>query len=162
MKPGKKSPLAKRQRDDEKTFHRSSTKPKKKQKLTEYEQVALDKRNIAQLMNGAVILIDGLYSFECPHCHLLITVDINEVNCQIFRHGVRITANSEWGFDGDNYTNQMDPHTSEQECMKLRSHARPDYRRSMYAQLGIYGCGLPFRLVKQPNETYSVVKCGYI
>lgn len=74
---------------------------------------------------------------HCPHCQAPVL--ISEINCQIFRHAY-YKANNE----------QIPPHTSQQECERL---ARGDL---------IYGCGKPFRIVKnEKNENVAVV-CEYI
>lgn len=59
---------------------------------------------------------------NCPHCH--ITIEIEQVNCGIFRCGIMIS-------DGK----QIDPHLSKEKCDFL---AENDL---------IYGCGKPFRLL---------------
>lgn len=73
----------------------------------------------------------------CPHCQEQIL--ISEINCQIFRHGA-YKANGE----------QIPPHTPKEECDRL-------------AQGGlIFGCGKPFRIVKDEQNKNVVVICDYI
>ena len=87
---------------------------------------------------------DGFYYFFCPYvnCQLLIQVPVDQVNCQIFRHGMYI-SNAE----------QMNPHTPEPECDRIREKK----------DTVIYGCGLPFRMVCIDNKkTYHVEICDYI
>jgi hypothetical protein len=68
----------------------------------------------------------------CPHCQEFI--EILEINCAIFRHGVFK--------DG---LKQIDPHETKQQI-------------DMYKiQDVIYGCGKPFKLVNDVPEI-----CGYI
>jgi hypothetical protein len=73
---------------------------------------------------------------ECPHCKLQI--EIVEVNCAIFRHGVYKETQQ-----------QMNPHTPKTEC------------DSAFQENRIYGCGKPFRLVKN-NDTFEAIVCDYI
>lgn len=73
----------------------------------------------------------------CPHCAAFIA--ISQINCQIFRHGSYI-ANGE----------QIHPHTPKEECDRLAAGGL------------IYGCGKPFRIVKDGDNQNVVVICGYI
>ena len=79
------------------------------------------------------------YFFICPHCDGDIVVHHSELNCCIFRHGVYTT----------NYQ-QIDPHLQESECNRL------------FEQGLIYGCGRPFRIVKNNNEDLVIEICDYI
>lgn len=75
---------------------------------------------------------------ECPHCNGSIV--ITKVNCGIFRHGVIKKTNK-----------PIHPHLSKPCCEKL-----------ILDNL-IYGCGKPFRIVKNDtNTTFTVSKCDYI
>jgi hypothetical protein len=87
----------------------------------------------------------GEYTFECPHCQLIIAVERNAVNCSIFRHGYYFVKN------GNNIqlTSQVNPHASKEECDILSNSGK------------IYGCGKPFRMVLK-NNVYTVEKCDYI
>ena len=70
---------------------------------------------------------------ECPHCQGI--VQIEEINCRIFRHGVFISSGL-----------QVPPHESKENCDK-------------YSELGlIYGCGKPFML----SDTLEALVCDYI
>lgn len=69
----------------------------------------------------------------CPHCGG--SVEIVELNCRIFRHGVLKSTGE-----------QMAPHCEKVECDRLAAD-----------QL-IYGCGKPFRI----DEDGSVHACEYI
>ena len=82
--------------------------------------------------------MDTLCIVKCPHCDQQI--EILEINCAIFRHGV-------FKHSGE----QIDPHSSEEMCNKYVEENL------------IYGCGKPFRIVKNndTNEIY-VEKCDYI
>jgi hypothetical protein len=73
----------------------------------------------------------------CPHCGEAVL--ISQINCQIFRHGA-YKANNE----------QIPPHTSKVECDRLAEGGL------------IYGCGKPFRVVKNEQNENIVVKCEYI
>jgi DNA-directed RNA polymerase subunit RPC12/RpoP len=73
---------------------------------------------------------------KCPHCNEFI--EILELNCQIFRHGVF-----------KNSLKQLNPHTPKINC---------DY----YAENDlIYGCGKPFQLIEK-DDTYLAIICDYI
>ena len=74
---------------------------------------------------------------SCPHCAMLIL--IAKINCQIFRHG-------SYKINGE----QIPPHTPQAACEEL-----------MNAGL-LYGCGKPFRIVKNENNENVAVICGYI
>lgn len=83
---------------------------------------------------------DKSYVFECPHCELIVQVLEKELNCLIFRHGILKNNNT-----------QINPHLSQNECERLSNDNL------------IYGCGKPFRLLKNTdNEIYRVEICDYI
>ena len=73
---------------------------------------------------------------SCPHCYQM--VEIIEINCKIFRHGVYKTTQK-----------QIDPHLNKEECDRL------------FYNNEIYGCGQPFRLI-QSNSNFTTEICGYI
>ncbi len=84
---------------------------------------------------------EHIYLLSCPHCNGTITINENEVNCQIFRHAVL----KETG-------NQINPHAPKGECDYLSENNL------------IYGCGRPFRLFKGElgsDWSYADV-CDYI
>lgn len=87
----------------------------------------------------------GVYTFPCPHCEHFVEVGRNEVNCTIFRHGYFFSRVGHTIV----LTSQMNPHTPKEECDRL-----------VGAGL-IYGCGKPFRMVRE-GDGYVVVKCDYI
>jgi len=72
----------------------------------------------------------------CPHCNEY--VEILELNCKIFRHGI-LKSNSM----------QMNPHASEEECNYLIVNNL------------IYGCGKPFK-IEVNNNLMNVFICDYI
>ena len=74
---------------------------------------------------------------ECPHCKDNIVVNINEINCKIFRHGIY----------KDSFK-QIDPHLDKENCDKLFNDNK------------IYGCGKPFELVEHKNS-FIAVECEY-
>ena len=76
------------------------------------------------------------FFIECPCCNQ--SIEILAVNCGIFRCGVMKETH-----------NQIDPHLSKIDCEIL---VRDDK---------LYGCGKPFRLVKDEG-TWSPVACDYI
>lgn len=90
------------------------------------------------LFNNKVELDNNLLIFECPNCHLVITVLQNEVNCKIFRHAIY-----------KNNLQQINPHAPKIECDKLVEEDR------------IIGCCRPFRL-NDINNIWTVEECGYI
>lgn len=90
-------------------------------------------------MNDIVTCEDGSYFMLCPHCGGALNVLPNEVNCQIFRHGIVKTTRQ-----------QVNPHTPKQECDRL---AETDY---------IFGCGKPFRIFARDGKWAYVDKCDYI
>ena len=73
---------------------------------------------------------------ECPHCKC--QVEILEINCAIFRHGV-LKSNRQ----------QMNPHTPKIECDRLLETG------------AIYGCGKPFKVIKN-NDILAAEICDYI
>jgi hypothetical protein len=74
---------------------------------------------------------------ECPHCKQ--TIEITEINCGIFRHGVYKETGE-----------QIDPHMPKEGCHEL-----------VIKDL-IYGCGRPFRIVESINSQIVVEICEYI
>jgi len=77
--------------------------------------------------------------FECPHCMGTILVEPNDINCQIFRHAV-FRSNGQ----------PIHPHASKTECEDLLRTEK------------IYGCGRPFRLVRDKDQQWTPVVCDYI
>lgn len=73
---------------------------------------------------------------ECPHCQLF--VEIVELNCRIFRHGVYKSTGK-----------QINPHAAKSECDKL------------VAKNLIYGCGKPFK-VDITDSKITVSVCDYV
>lgn len=73
---------------------------------------------------------------KCPHCNDYI--EILEINCAIFRHGYFISNNE-----------QINPHLKKDECDKLVENNL------------IYGCGKPFKVIKE-NNNYNAIICDYI
>jgi len=75
---------------------------------------------------------------ECPHCDLYIQILIQEFNCKIFRHGT-LKSNHK----------QIHPHLPKKKC---------DY---LVANDLIFGCGKPYKLIKQ-DKKWIAVKCDYV
>ena len=73
---------------------------------------------------------------SCPHCINLLEVNISEINCAIFRHGIY-----------KNTMKQIDPHASKEVCDDLVKKNE------------IYGCGKPFKMLY--NNTYINNVGGY-
>ncbi len=73
-----------------------------------------------------------MFIVQCPHCHG--SVEIEQLNCRIFRHGVFIQTGQ-----------QIPPHAPRSCC-------------EVWAGQGvIFGCGKPFQIVN--NEA---IPCDYI
>ncbi len=80
----------------------------------------------------------NIFFVVCPHCNSFVEINVNEINCAIFRHGIFKDT-----------LLQMDPHTPKHMCDKFREYNL------------IYGCGKPFRLIVE-NNIYTAIKCDYI
>lgn len=72
----------------------------------------------------------------CPHCDCI--VEIESVNCGIFRHGIYKSSYK-----------QIDAHMPKELCEKI------------IIEKLIYGCGKPFRIIFN-NEKYNAIPCDYI
>lgn len=75
---------------------------------------------------------------KCPHCHILFIVNINDINCGIFRHAV--------------YKNTLEPinqHETKVNCEKLINDKL------------VYGCAKPFQIIKN-DDIYTISICDYI
>ena len=75
---------------------------------------------------------------KCPYCNNYIYIEKKDLNCHIFRHGI-------YKYN----LQQIDPHMGQDDC---------DYFSNNKL---IYGCGKPFKIVKEV-EKYIVEKCDYI
>jgi len=73
----------------------------------------------------------------CPHCDEYIVIE--EINCAIFRHAIIKTTLA-----------QINPHSSKEICDKLIENNV------------IFGCGKPFKVVKNENDEYIAIICDYI
>lgn len=78
-----------------------------------------------------------MFIISCPHCQELI--EIEQVNCCIFRHGVFKDTGK-----------QVPPHAPKVLCDQWVLEGR------------VYGCCKPFRLVRCSNGNYQPEECGYI
>lgn len=76
------------------------------------------------------------FEIKCPHCEEYVIIE--QINCAIFRHGVFKSGMI-----------QINPHLSKLDCDNLVENNL------------IYGCGKPFRLVKE-NDVWVGIKCDYI
>ena len=74
---------------------------------------------------------------ECPHCKDQVLIE--KLNCCIFRHGILIASGK-----------QVDPHSPKELCdfYVLRNK--------------IYGCGKPFKIVRDEKDKLVAVVCDYI
>jgi hypothetical protein len=83
---------------------------------------------------------DNCYLFDCPHCSVPIIVEENQVNCEIFRHGVMKGTYE-----------PVHPHAPKSVCDEL------------VAKQLVLGCCKPFRLLKgSSGRIESVAKCQYL
>ena len=76
---------------------------------------------------------------SCPHCEELILIYKNEINCAIFRHGVKKSN-----------LKQINPHLPKDVCDILARNNQ------------IYGCGKPFKLIETSDKQYTAIICDYI
>lgn len=83
--------------------------------------------------------VDGDFMhYLCPHCGLWTQVAKADLNCKIFRHGVRIDTGQ-----------PINPHASQEEVQSLiQAH-------------GIYGCGGPHQLNQDASGTWMVQACSW-
>ena len=79
-----------------------------------------------------------IFYLECPHCNCIVEIHQNEINCAIFRHGIYKHS-----------ATQMNPHASKEECDDAVQNNL------------IFGCGKPFRMVKD-GDNYKLEICEYI
>jgi hypothetical protein len=75
---------------------------------------------------------------QCPNCLEFIIININEINCGIFRHAV--------------YKNNM---------ISINPHETKINIEKMINNDEIYGCGKPFKIIKNKNK-YLAINCEYI
>lgn len=75
---------------------------------------------------------------KCPHCNETVQINILEINCAIFRHGV--------------YKDTLQP---------ISPHSSKEFCDSLVERDFIYGCGKPFKLLIENNE-YKTEICDYI
>ena len=73
----------------------------------------------------------------CPHCNNNILIE--QINCAIFRHAVIKET-----------LTQINPHTSKETCDKL------------FKDKIIFGCGKPFKIIKNDKNEYVAIICDYI
>jgi hypothetical protein len=73
----------------------------------------------------------------CPHCKASILIE--KLNCCIFRHGTIIKSGK-----------QINPHLSKKYCEMLINKKL------------IYGCGKPFKIIKNENNDFEATICDYI
>jgi hypothetical protein len=77
------------------------------------------------------------FIIECPHCKENVLIE--KLNCCIFRHGT-LKINGK----------QIDPHASKDLC---------DF---YVAKQLIFGCGKPFKIIKNDKDEFVAVICDYI
>jgi hypothetical protein len=99
------------------------------------------------VFNNKCELDEGVLSFSCPHCRMMINVGLQELACCIFRHGYYCRRNE--AGDVVELINQIGPHDSKEICDTL------------VKQPNIVGCCRPFQIVQKENH-YFVEICDYI
>jgi len=87
------------------------------------------------------VLYDGIYTFLCPHCNLVVAVEKNQVNCHIFRHGNYITQRDSSG-RAIAYGDSINPHAPKHICDELVSKDL------------IVGCGKPLQMYVSINPPH--------
>ena len=90
-------------------------------------------------MNNTITTVtkdNDVLIFSCPHCQDQVIVRLQDVNCKIFRHGIKKS----------NYE-QINPHATKELCDSLVERGE------------IYGCGKPFKL---SDDLTQVEMCDYI
>lgn len=80
---------------------------------------------------------EHLYRFHCPHCGIIIEVEENQVNCQIFRCG-RMKSTGK----------QVNPHSPKEHCDRLLEKGL------------VWGCCKPFKFFNDTSPYVDI--CGYI
>ena len=96
-------------------------------------------------MDNSAQTEDNYIVVECPHCQLMMFMYKSEINCQIFRHGVKKELNGQCQIESP--FSQLPPHETKENCDKSVDI--------------IYGCGKPFKIEKT-NDAYNAVKCDYV
>lgn len=84
------------------------------------------------------IIDNNILLFNCPHCKDLVQVNINDINCHIFRHAIY-----------KNSGKQINPHSCKEKC------------ESLVKQKLVFGCAKPFRIDKI-GKHYIISICDYI
>lgn len=95
------------------------------------------------------VLFDNIYTFLCPHCGLVVSVEKHEINCHIFRHGNYITRKDSEGRAVE-YGDSINPHAPKNLCDELVSKEL------------IIGCGKPLQMYRSADGEYYVRMCDYI
>lgn len=96
---------------------------------------------LAPLCQLDTTTIPPLLIYPCPHCELLVSTAVNEINCGIFRHCSNLTTNV-----------PINPHASQVECERYLEQR----------ECNIVGCGKPYRIECIEPERYRVSTCDYI
>lgn len=78
-----------------------------------------------------------LLIYECPHCSLVITTAVHELNCRIFRHGFDVKKRE-----------QIPPHEPKERCEEWVKNPE------------IVGCCKPYEIVERNNQ-FWVQSCEY-
>lgn len=78
-------------------------------------------------------------SITCPHCDGVAIIEKNDIYFGVFHHAI-YKKNKK----------QISPQTPQKMCDDLIKRKQ------------VIGCCKPFMVCKQDNNTFSVIKCGYI
>ena len=89
--------------------------------------------------DNSINIIEDMMFFTCPHCYGVCCVRLCDINCGIFRHGIKRGTYE-----------QIDPHEREEVCKYLAENNK------------IIGCGKPFKIKTLGKNSYEVVICDYI
>jgi hypothetical protein len=75
-----------------------------------------------------------MFIVKCPHCEM--NIQIEQINCAIFRHGVFKDT-----------MEQIPPHSTKEYCESVLPY--------------IFGCGKPFKIINNDGNI-EVIQCDYI
>lgn len=140
-------------------------------------------------MTENVQLIENNYFFLCPHCQSPVEVSSDQVNCQIFRHGIMkntymikfssgiIKSNIPITFiQGNNLKigatvkakSSIDSSYEEAYILSVNigqqipSHASKAFCDDLVSKDLVWGCCKPFKLVSKEGKIMFAIKCDYI
>ena len=80
------------------------------------------------------MVISSVIYLPCPHCEIFVEIDVQEINCGIYRHAFYKSGQ------------EVDPHETKETLERL------------IQQDLVYGCGKPFQFDVQ---TQKLISCEY-